>query len=921
MGLVGLRMLCAWTCLLVAAIAAGEAAAQWQNQSGRRLALFDFEDKDDAGQPIGESYPMPVSWYALGREPLEDDPNFLEQARHRDFMEIRGFPSYAEVGFSGEHARSGDYSMHLGLDGGNAGAYLRTGVLPAVPESTYAVHANLRTERLDRAAAVLSASYVNAEGEVVRSTVVRSQPVTTGGRWRRVSVQLAPAPPEAAWIGIEVMVLQRRMQEEMGIADEEAGATGVKLEQIRGGAWFDDIGVWQLPHIDVTTQHPTQVIRAPERPELSIQVRDLTGQRLTAELAVYDEYRRRVATTRRQVGGGAPTRWRWTPDLPGLGWYMLDLRIFESGKDTPIARKVSSLLWTPADAGSDDALMRPYALLADDLSPRYTPMLPDLLDRVGIRSVTLPAWQEEPGQSIAQQQSGLADVLKKLSASAVEPTLSFSRSPQPVAAQMGVDRIASLAELLPNDAVWERYVVPILARQGQQVRSWQIASPGLAGPGHLRQDEARAILEQLSFYAPSPTAVVPVSVHESPPGDLEGRFRYLVNIPPSVQADELAQQLADWTQRGDQAQALLRIEPANRLTQSRRIADLVLRMLALREAEIEGAAIASPYAVSSERDSRLLPDPLLGAFAGAARRLAGREVLGRLPMPEGLEAVILADPERRRGALMVWNRAAREGDNRVEVYLGQQPVLMDVWGNAAALPLVDGRHPLRVRDIPRFVENIDLELARFRAGFTINEPLIVSEQTEHRRFVTLVNPWPRTISGSLRFTGPEGWDVQPIRHSFSIPAGGSVRLPVVMTFPLHEVAGRKTLTAEVDFVADRRYRVQLWTPLELGLPDVEFDASLTFEASSDPAAAPDALVTCLITNTGDAPRSLYVFANLFDHPRQERVVARLEPGESVVRRFRFETARDELLDYPLRTGIRETNGPAILNKRLDLSDG
>ena len=915
MGLVGLRLICAWTCLLVTAIAAGDAVAQWQSQSGRRLAMFDFEDKDDAGQPIGLSYPMPVSWYALGREPLEDDPNFLEQSRHRDFMEIRGFPSYTEVGFSGDHAASGDYSLHLGLDGGNAGAYLRTGVLPAVPESTYAVHARLRTEALDRAAAVLSASYVNAEGEVVQSTVVRSEPITTGGRWSRVSIQLAPAPADAAWIGIEVSVLQRRMQEQMGITSEVRGSSGVTLEQIRGGAWFDDISVWQLPHIDVTTQHPTQVIRAPERPEVSIQVRDLTGQRLTAELAVYDEHRRRVASTRRQIGGGSPTRWRWTPDLPGLGWYMLDLRILENAKDTPIARKVSSMLWTPAAAGSPGAMMRPYAVLAEDLSPPYMDMLPDLLDRVGIRSVTLPAWQEDPGRSVAEQQSELADVLKKLTASAVEPTLSFSRSPQPIAAQLGVERVHSLAELLSNDAVWERFVVPILARQGQQVRSWQVASHGIAGQGNISHAEARAILDQLSYYAPSPIAVMPVSVYEPPPDDLTGRFRFLVNVPAGVQADRLSEQLADWQRRGDQTQALLRIEPADRLTQSRRITDLVLRMLDLRKAEIDGAAIASPYAKSLDREARLLPDPLLGAFAGAARRLAGREVLGRLPMPEGLEAVILADSDGRNGSLMVWNRSAPEHERRMEVYLGPRPVLMDVWGNAAELPLVEGRHPLRVHNIPRFVENIDLELARFRAAFTIDQPLIVSEQTEHRRLLTLVNPWPRTISGSLRFTGPEGWDVQPIRHSFSIPAGGRVRLPVVMTFPLHEVAGNKTLTAEVDFVADRRYRVQLWTPLELGLPDVEFDASLTFESAGD------AVVTCLITNTGDAPRSLYVFANLFDHPRQERVVARIEPGESVIRRFRFEAARDELLDYPLRTGIRETNGPAILNKRLDLSDG
>lgn len=913
--------MCAWIGLVVAAIVASDAAAQWQGQTGRRLALFDFEDTDDAGRPIGASYPMPVSWYALGREPLEDDPNFLKQARHRRFAELRGFPSYAEVGFSDRYAVSGDYSLHLGLDGGNAGAYLRTGVLPAVPESTYVVHARLRTERLDRAAVVVQASYVDAEGEVVAGTVVRSQPTSTEGRWQPVSVQLDPAPPEAAWIGIEVMLLQRRMQARMGFAEQGSGSSGVVLEQIDGRAWIDDVGVWQLPYIDLTTQHPTQVIRVPDRPEVSVQVRDLTGQRMTAELAVYDEHRRRVAVTRRAVGGGTPTRWRWTPDLPGLGWYLLDLQIFERGDEKPIARTVSSLLWTPADADSPGARLRPYAVLADDLSPRFMPMLPELLDRVGVNAVTLSAWQGATEASLAKRQSRLAEILEQFAAAGVEPTLSFTHAPDSLTARLGVERIDSLGALLPHDAAWDAYVLPVLARQGQQVRSWQVASHGGAVSDHLRQGEAREILDRLASYAPSPTAVVPRSIHTPPPRDVQGRFRFLVDVPAGVQAEELDAHLDPWQPMSERAQALLRIEPADRMAQSRRIADLVLRMLALREAGMRGAAIASPYAASGQREARLLPDPLLGAFAGAARRLAGRDVLGKLPMPEGLQGVILADREGGNGALLIWNRSAPRNRREVRMYLGQLPRLMDVWGNAAELPLEDGRHRLRVPDIPRFVENIDVELARFRAGFKVDEPQIVSQQTEHRRRLTIVNPWPRTITGSLRFTGPEGWDLQPIRHHFSIPAGGRVKLPVTMTFPLHEVAGRKNLSAEVDFVADRRYRVELWTPLELGLPDVEFDASLSLEASDDANAPPDAVVTSLITNTGDAPRSLYVFANLFDHPRQERVVARLEPGETVVRRFRFESARDELIDYPLRTGVRETNGPAILNKRLDLSDG
>ena len=76
----------------------------------------------------------------------------------------------------------------------------------------------------------------------------------------------------------------------------------------------------------------------------------------------------------------------------------------------------------------------------------------------------------------------------------------------------------------------------------------------------------------------------------------------------------------------------------------------------------------------------------------------------------------------------------------------------------------------------------------------------------------------------------------------------------------------------------------------------------------------------MVTNTGDQKLSLYVFANLIGHPIQERIVAELDPGESAVRHFRFPGAGQALRDNAMRLGVREVDGPRMLNQRFNIND-
>ena len=140
---------------------------------------------------------------------------------------------------------------------------------------------------------------------------------------------------------------------------------------------------------------------------------------------------------------------------------------------------------------------------------------------------------------------------------------------------------------------------------------------------------------------------------------------------------------------------------------------------------------------------------------------------------------------------------------------------------------------VELTETPTFITGIDPTLARFRAGFTLDQPFILSTQTAHPRTLRLTNPWPMTVTGRLTITGPAGWTIRPFTHTFSIAPGRALDLPVDLRFPVNEAAGDKELTAELELTADRAYRVAVSTPLTVGLEGVRFEPTLARRAGGE----------------------------------------------------------------------------------------
>ncbi|MEO1236653.1 MAG: hypothetical protein AAFX76_07680 [Planctomycetota bacterium] len=988
------------------------------SETPRRLVeRFDFEDINDQGVKLGSGLALPPSWYPVGRNPQSRDPNFDRLPIHDRLSRRAGFPPHNAVGYSprGE-AYSGDYSLRLAIDGGSAGAYLQVGALPAVPGSDYLVTARIRTAMLEHSAARVRAYFVDAGGQRIETSVRLSRRIRTRGAWTPIDLLLPGEFRNAAYVGIEVELVQP-------VSDPRdiLGNHQVVLTDVEGAAWFDDIAVWQLPHVEIGTQSPVNVTRGTPGPAWDIRVRDLVGGRLTARLRVYDHAMRLIAEDRRPMGWGAPSKWGWSPDLPGYGWYLAELSVIEGaapklrgaatgrvitiGGGTPrtldppedqvrpgpepsgrpestptateipgegervIARTYNAVLWLPPGTGPVGADAERFALDATGEPGRTLKLLPELARKVGLGTVIVSAWDRNTTVgSLDLRVEELTSVVAPLKNAGRRVELSFEPVPEALRHTRGILASLPMEVFSADPELWMPYAQPVLVEQGQRVNTWHLGSPDRPEAAYLPGlgSTLRTVYTHFRRWTPAPSLAVPWRTDQPARSDLPAQhLEYAVRWPAGLVSPLLATAAAEsaaengWAAPGVTRRFHLDPPPADAVGHPARVADLALRMVHAWEQDGTGVALPGLWTPGLERRASLLPDPLLGVATNVATHLAGHRAAGRLHLGDDRAAVIFephapseitgtpgipgkpaaqdhagnrnsTDDEdgwnRPEGMIAVWNVTASPDRAELHLYLGKSPVVHDVWGNATPLtPDAEGKHRVPLTDTPVFITGVDIKLAKLRAGFVLDEPFIESTQTPHLRTVTLTNPWPITISGKLTFTGPASWTIKPRLHAFSIGPGRTLRLPIALRFPVNEVAGTKRLTADLDFTAERQVEVELATPLRLGLEDVRLEASLSVESGKERDGSPrpdtvDAAVTCIVTNTGDREVSLNLFANLPGYSRKERLIPRLAPGEAVIRQFRFPDAAAALAQNDIRLGVRETNGPAILNQRVGVND-
>lgn len=955
-----------WRALIAAAACAPAGGAGGAEEPPRPTAAlrtvraFDFEERPMNPEPV------PMHWFRAQHDPP-----------HR----IRpGFPAWNRAEFDDRVRTSGEWSVRLPTQGGSVSLRLSSGVIAAIPGADYEVACMVRTEALHRAKARLSARFLDDRRAVISGTERSSEPIETGGEWRRVAFEMRGNAPAAAWVQIDLELLQPRrlirshegaapsapenedtLDEPLDPLDQQR----VTLEDVRGGAWFDDLVISQVPRVEIAVSGDGNVALGPAAPEFIASVRDLTGERLWGEVTLTGMDGEPIAAVRFEAPAGQE-QFVWKPALTEYGWGRLRLDV--SNETGVIASTSTTYAWLPplptrrdrAARGGERTGAFPEAerflLIAEDDPPGRLGFTPAYARATGSGAVQLPAWTEGLTRSgVAPTVKALHDLVEKFATQGVSMTLSLSRVPGELGKVLKIDTTASpFAALSPEkkvapagspdaknagapvspspattappahagaeapDAAWKAYLAEILSKFGQRVRRWQVGRTGEPLPfwrATLETDlqEAEASFSKL---VPKPTIVAPWAPEQALDGRLSPDRGVVVVLPWESPAETLrgeVERIQGGDRKASDSAFVIGVPPEDRYGARSVAVELAKRAVLAWAGEPRRLAVESPWDVT-ERGAG--PTIALPVWRQVVERLGGRRIAGELPIASGATCLILDGPQG--GALVGWSDWASPEDATVEMFLGNGVVsVVDVFGNAEPAPMAGGLHRVSLGELPVFVEGINVELARFRAAFEVDPGTLPAEAALHSAELLLHNPWPVAISGTLRVLEPTKWKIEPRVLGFDVPAGESQRLPVDVSFGVGEESGRKRIVAEADVNADARYpRVRLSAPLNIGAGEIQLTPSYAFVSGASGGGEQDVALTISVTNNGDEPSSMRVFALAPGYPRQEATISALGPGQSAVRRFSFAGGVKKLIGVRVRVGAVQVGGAERINKGL-----
>lgn len=865
--------------------AAGESLAQvTRPQAARRLVrLWDFEEGATDPRPV------PKNWFRAQDNPPERDRP--------------GFPKEWNLALlDSSVAHSGAWSVKLPTQGGSTSLMLVRGVLPAMPGADYIVSGHVHTGGLVHARARLAARLLDEHLDIIPGSDVAGDPILSEGAWTPSKVSL-PGSTNAAWVQLELQLLQPDQLSPNTEKDHR-----VRLQDVSGAAWFDDIQLMQLPRLEIFSSSPAGVTLGAESPKLVVRIQDLTGEPLDADLRVYDIDAVEVAS-QRIAGIAGPQLRTWRPELTKFGWYRASMRV--SGDEGLIGETSTDFLWSPDNANERAGTARRFAIALPSLPAPALAALPSIIDRAGSGALLLPVPTSDPASV-----SILRPVVEQLVESGHEVTFVIDRAPTELAREARSDADDVLSIFASAGDAWTPSLNPILGAFGERVRRYQVGEAH-ASSGFWRNDLGRlipAIEQRLRMLIPRPTVVVPWVINQRLLGDVSAPRSLAMLVPASIPADSIPLYAPQWTSDTDISLALQPDEVP--LYGERSVAvELARKAIVAWSTGAAQVTIPAPWSFDDPTAERILPRPALGVWRTVADQLSEREPAGMLPVSEGITAYIARGAAD--SALVAWNSGVEDGSAMLRGYLGEKSVhVRDLFGNSTEYAPRNGEHAIPLGPEPVFIEGIDANLARFRAGIRVEPSFIPARAQKHDLSIVISNPWPVSVTGRLRIADPADWDISPRVASFTISGGGQQRVPLTVAFGLGEEAGPRTLTIEVNLSAERVYpTMRAVLPIEIGLETVQLQPSLRL-IKGITGQRTDLEVSLLVTNTGDAPVSLESFALAPGFRGQQAPISMLAAGQSALRRFVFENAAEPLHAKNIRVGLKEIDGSGRVNRTL-----
>lgn len=1009
-------------------LAPGESRALSAVKTHRLIEVFNFDD-------VTNPDPVPSHWFRAQDNPASG-------------FSRPGFPSHNQAELDSSVHRSGaagGASVRLPTRGGSTSLRLASGQVAVFADADYLVTGEVLTSALNHARAFVIVRLLDQQNQPIDGAEFRTPPIVSPSRWESINLKIPGRFKNAAWLQIDLELAQPRQFQLP--PSEPLASHHIWREDVSGAAWFDDIGVYQVPRAQLTIESKGGVVLAPEAPVFSMRVRDLAGQALDASVSVRDLDGVVVATHTTQLDPGGRVE-SWSPPLTSFGWYSATMDVQAQG--TPVSRAEARLLYLPARSPASQAQdstaqdVARFGLIAENASPATLEVLPEIVQKIGSGFVTLPAFEASMTRANTLERTrARSSLYERLLDHGQEITLSIAQVPSELRDDLKIDSTDALAMASNPPTAWLPYLSPTLDIHGQRVRRFQLGAVGdehvfrseLAKPlssfertiarlvpGPIlalpwRSDQSLPRVDRVEASAENPTtgtATKPVAKPVTNPGAQPGPdrndpvFPKLPDIqftgpvidaltlvypsgfpapgiaalsraaaanPPTTTSTSdtppdreqhpeltIVPELPDPTLFGERAGVIELVKRATYFWQA--FADNVLAddsgsptddalartndsfrpaRLAIWHPfldSVRGAPLvgAEPEDVGREIDlTEVRPTPALGVLRTLVSRLSGRRIVGELPAPKGVVALILAgrDPVRGtldRGCVIAWNQSALPGDANIDVAAsGRGVVVVDPFGNerfieigptqlATAGPLVN----VRVGETPVFIEGVDAYLAMFASSIRLDPRFIPSVVTQHDHRLSFTNPWPVRISGQLQLKervtdGSQGreWTISPRGViEFVAAPGERVTIPVALSFGPGQPAGEKEFLVIAKVLADRQYPpLRLRTSVEVGLTTIELSPEVSVGPGID---GPDVYVIATITNRDTRSRTLRLEAVTRGVPTQQLQISDLPPGETIYRRFVFRNASAALSGKRIAVSVSDVEAAERLNRSVQV---
>ena len=868
--------------ILVCAVALpGDAAP---DHTDRVVHRFDFDERGEGN--------------------LEDVPKFWEPFRPRHF------PHFTHGTFDFEIGHDAAPSFHLASAGRDV-AYQYRGPDARVRANTdYRIEGFVRPDRLPNGRACLSAQFLDGRGRPIGGTLVRSTyvggGVTDDSAWSHVEMFLAPAPPQARSIALIAWVLQEATWNTAAPPRRH-----IEHTDVLGGAWFDDITIDTLPHAELKSSSPGNVLVADESPELLITLADHDDAELEGLLTVQDADGRDVETHAiavRVSSREGPSR--VSVGHLAAGVYRARLDVFSNGKRI-LARSLRFAVLVPRFS-PPGALAREFGIVVDprDRSDPDTEVAL-LLNQVA-RSVKVPVWTGLPDPPPSAPERHATDrAWQALARNSFAMIAVCAGAPSAIVRASGAYG-RPLFELLSDDpAAWSEHLAVVVAPNASLFRSWQLgpdtggASPSLK---RLRQavDQVRSAMRRF-ITSPQLALVRGASIDEpDAPALVED---VTISLDANTPASEFPSLIRKEAERGHQSVSVY-IEPlaADRYRRIPRLAQWARRIITARHA---GAATVFTPQTWRVRDTsqghRTEPTEEYVVLRTIADVLAATTPGPRLTVADGVSALVFERGDR--AVLALWDDGAPAGGRSHTLQLGRAQRSIDVWGRSASLERDDrGRHVVRLSPLPVFVDGVESWLLRLQSSITLSPSHIESGSDIARITASMRADGTEAVSGEGALLVPEGWRVLPRRFTFSVLPHRAEKFEFEVRLPHSEPAGRRDVRVALA-LRDRDMFLEIPRTIDLDLSDVDVAGMATVERGG-------LVLRHMVTNRSEATLSFRGSAYVPGRERQYRPLANLRPGDSQIVEYRF-PGGEELIGRGVRLVLSEmADGPRIHNLRL-----